>query len=179
MIIKNDLANRCLKWAGKKLHAPEQRIILGATGLATQPFIDLNNKNVDKETRKTSAWRTVAKILVGTAVGVAVRYLGIAFVKKYSQFDTVMKNGLVEKIIPKKGKGFFVPMLSPKSIFPIAEDALIKRFDKYTKAMGLFAATIAMIGTNFLCDAPGTKWLTEKFLNFQKKLDAKKKEENK
>lgn len=179
MIIKNNIVNRCLNWAGQRLHAPEQRIILGATGLATQPFIDLHNKSVDKETRKTSAWRTVAKILVGTTVGVAVRYWGIAFVKKYSQFDTVMKNGLVERIIPKKGKGFFVPILSYKSIFPIAEDALRKRFDKYTKAMGTFVATVTMVATNFLCDAPGTKWLTEKFLNFQKKLDAKDKEGNK
>jgi len=185
LIIKNNLLNKCLNWAGKTLHAPEQRILIGATGLATQPFIDLSNKNVDKETRKTSAWRTVAKIIAGTVVGVAVRYWGIAFVKKYSQYDTVIKNGLVQKIIPKKGRGFFVPMLTKPltpgntSILPIAEDALKKRFDKYIKSMGTFVATIAMIGTNFLCDAPATKWLTEKFLNFQKKLDAKKAKEAK
>ena len=165
------------------MHAPEQRILIGATGLAIQPIIDLNNKNVDKETRKTSAWRTAAKIIVGTLVGVAVRYWGIAFVKKYSQYDTVIKNGLVEKIIPKKGRGLFVPLLSAplkpgeSSIFPIEKQILEKRFDKYIKGMGTFVATIAMIGTNFLCDAPGTKWLTEKFLNFQKKLDAKKAQE--
>lgn len=177
MIIKNPTINRCLNWAGKKLHAPEQRIILGATALATQPFFDLNNKNVDKETRKTSAWRTVAQIIAGTIVGVAVRYWGIGFVKKFAQYDTVMKNGLVEKIIPKKGRGFFVPILSKDSIFPIAKEALEKRFNKYIKAMGTFVATIAMIGTNFLCDAPATKWLTEKFLKFQKKIDEKKQQE--
>ena len=77
------------------MHAPEQRILIGATGLAIQPFIDLNNKNVDKETRKTSAWRTAAKIIAGTIVGVAVRYWGIAFVKKYAQYDTIIKNGMV------------------------------------------------------------------------------------
>ena len=85
MIINNNLINRCLNWAGKTLHAPEQRILIGATGLAIQPFIDLNNKNVDKETRKTSAWRTAAKIIAGTIVGVAVRYWGIAFVKKFEK----------------------------------------------------------------------------------------------
>lgn len=180
MIINNNLINRCLNWAGKTLHAPEQRILIGATGLAIQPFIDLNNKNVDKETRKISAWRTAAKIIAGTIVGVAVRYWGIAFVKKFAQYDTVVRNGLVEQVIPKKGRGFFVPMLTKSlkpgqsSILPIAEDALKKRFDKYIKSMGTFVATIAMIGTNFLCDAPATKWLTEKFLNFQKKLDARK-----
>ena len=162
------------------MHAPEQRILIGATGLAIQPFIDLNNKNVDKETRKTSAWRTAAKIIAGTIVGVAVRYWGIAFVKKYAQYDTIIKNGMVEQVIPKKGRGFFVPMLTTpltpgtSSILPIAEDALEKRFAKHIKSMGTFVATIAMIATNFLCDAPATKWLTEKFLNFQKKLDAKK-----
>ena len=65
VIISNEHVKNGLAWAGKRLHAPEQRIVLGATALATQPFIDLHNKDVDEETRKLSAARTVAKIIYG------------------------------------------------------------------------------------------------------------------
>lgn len=182
MIINNKTVAACLDWAGRRLHSPEQRIILGATALATQPFIDLQNKNVDKETRKTSAARTVAKIVAGTAVGVAVRYAGIAFVRKFCQYDKVFNaSGGVEKIIPKKGRSLFVPIFTKgkggNSIFPIAEDVLTKRFDKYQKAMGTFVATVAMIATNFLLDAPLTKWFTKLGVKAMNKPDKANKQE--
>ena len=179
MIVKNKTLTTCLDWAGRCLHAPEQRIILGATALATQPFIDLQNKHVDKETRKTSVARTIAKIIAGTAVGVAVRYAGIAFVKKFCQYDKVFNSaGLVERIIPKKGKSLFVPLLTGKnSIFPIAEDALTKRFDKFQKALGTFVATVVMIATNFLLDAPLTKWLTNIGVKAMNKSEKSNKQE--
>lgn len=84
--------------------------MLGATALATQPFIDLKNKDVDAETRKTSVARTLAKIVAGTLVGVAVRQAGISFVRKYSQYYPNLCSGLVSSIKPKKGESFFVPM---------------------------------------------------------------------
>ncbi len=171
MIIKNKAIKSVLDFSGKYLHAPEQRIILGATALATQPLIDLKNKNVDEETRKTSVARTIAKIIAGTLVGVAVRYAGIAFVRRYTKYTPVINaQGLVEKLIPQKGRSFFVPLFTKKlkpgqeSIFPISKKALDKRIEKYIKAMGTLAATIAMIGTNFLCDAPLTKWMTNIFV---------------
>ena len=40
-------SNRTIKYVtriGEVINSPEQRLILGATALATQPFIDLNNK---------------------------------------------------------------------------------------------------------------------------------------
>lgn len=167
MIIQNDLVKKALDKAGKHLHAPEQRIILGATALATQPFIDLNNKSVDKETRKTSAARTIAKIIAGTIVGVAVRYAGIKFIKNNCQYT--IKNG---EVLVKKGKCFFMPCikkmvegLKKQPTDVLNEAKLKKRIDKYIKAMGTLAATIAMIGTNFLLDAPLTKWLTKIFVN--------------
>ena len=179
VIISNKTVASCLDWAGRCLHAPEQRIILGATALATQPFIDLKNKNVDKETRKTSAARTVAKIVAGTAVGVAVRYAGIAFVKKFCQYDKVFNSaGLVERVIPKKGRSLFVPLLTGKdSIFPIAEDVLTKRFEKFQKAIGTFVATVVMIATNFLLDAPLTKWLTNIGVKAMNKSEKSNKQE--
>ena len=39
----------------------------------------------------------------------------------------------------------------------------MKRMTKYRKAMGTLVATIAMVATNFLLDAPLTKYLTNVF----------------
>lgn len=166
MIISNKDVKNALNWAGRCLHAPEQRIVLGATALATQPFIDLNNKEVDEETRKISAARTVAKIIAGTAVGVAVRYAGIWFANRYSQFEKVFEDAektIVKKIIPDAKKGFLTPLFEKQSIFPISDAELMKRMTRYRKAMGTLIATVAMVATNFLCDAPLTKYLTNVF----------------
>lgn len=181
MIIQNNFLKQALNKAGKYLHAPEQRIILGATALATQPFIDLNNKSVDKETRKTSAARTVAKIIAGTLVGVAVRYAGIKFIKNNCRY--LIKNG---QILPVEGKSYFLPVVK-KMVDGLKKTAtgglniveFEKRMDKYIKAMGTLAATIAMIGTNFLLDAPLTKWLTKVFVNMVNKPSEKNKTEGK
>lgn len=163
LIISNETVKKGINWAGKTLHAPEQRIILGATALATQPFIDLNNKDVDEETRKISAARTIAKIIAGTTVGVFVRYAGIWAANRYSQFEKVFADAdkkIIKKIIPDKKRGFLTPAFSKNTIFPISDKEFTKRITRYRKAMGTLLATIAMVATNFLCDAPLTKWLT-------------------
>ena len=82
----NENLLKTVKWIGKKCSGPQNRLILGATALMIQPFIDLNNKKVDEKTREISAARTVAKIIVGTATGFAVRYLTIAAIGKYRKF---------------------------------------------------------------------------------------------
>ena len=174
MIISNEKVKSVLNWAGKALHAPEQRIILGATALATQPFIDLNNKDVDEETRKISAARTIAKIIAGTTVGVIVRYAGIWAANRYSNFEKVFADAdkkIVEKIIPDKKNGFLTPAFAKNTIFPISEAELAKRMTRYRKAMGTLLATIAMVATNFLCDAPLTKYLTKVFQKGLEKTD--------
>ena len=119
MIISNKIVKQALDWTGRKIHSPEQRLVLGATALATQPFIDLKNKDVEKVAGASST--------------------------------------------------------NEKSIFPIAADKLEKKFELYRKAMGTFVATIAMIGTNFLLDAPLTKYFTGVF---QKSLANVKLDEN-
>ncbi len=166
MIVSNKYVKSSLDFAGKYLHAPEQRMILGATALATQPVIDLKNKEVDEETRMTSVARTIAKIVAGTIVGVVVRYAGIEAAKAFSKYKTVVdkESQKVIQIIPDAKRGQLVPLFAgKKTIFPIEEEILKKRFTKYQKAMGIFAATVAMIGTNFLIDAPLTKYFTGKF----------------
>lgn len=172
MIINNKVVKDSLTWAGKCLHAPEQRLILGATALATQPFIDLNNKKVDEDTRKLSAARTVAKIIAGTLVGVGVRYLGIKAVRAFSECKFLYKGDtkdFVTRIIPHPKRGFLTPTSFRGAEFPMAAAEVEKRLEKYRKAMGTLAATIAMVATNFLLDAPLTKYLTGVF---QKELTA-------
>ena len=43
-----------IKKTGEKISSAEQRLILGASALMSQPFIDANNKRVDEKTRKVS-----------------------------------------------------------------------------------------------------------------------------
>lgn len=170
MIISNTYIKQGLDFAGKHLHAPEQRLILGATALATQPVIDLKNKEVDEKTRMTSVARTIAKIVAGTFVGVIVRYAGIKGAKAFTKYQTILNPKNKQEaigILRESKKSQLVPLfhrgVEKLEKFPIDVDILEKHFTKYTKAMGIFAATIAMVFTNFLCDAPLTKYLTKVF----------------
>lgn len=52
--IANKKALKGIKWVGEHISSPENRLILGVSALMSQPFIDLSNKRVDEETRKTS-----------------------------------------------------------------------------------------------------------------------------
>ena len=178
MIVSNEYVKKGLTNAGKYLHAPEQRLLLGATALAIQPFIDLNNKEVDKETRWMSVARTTAKIIAGTAVGVAVRYAGIAVVKALSKYKPVMDD-LGQEVIGLKDCGPLIPLFKGKDKFkPISPELLDANMNRYIKAMGTFFATIAMIYTNFSLDAPITKWLTSAFSKSIEKHQAKAKSES-
>ena len=122
------------------------RAIMGVTALAMQPPIDFYNKKVDEDTRKVARNRTIAKIIAGTSVGIAVRsfcYKGIGMladpqgVKKYSK------------------------LLLPKA--KIAD--MIKhpeRLTNYKNALSMIIALVVMMFTNFLLDAPLTTYFTNK-----------------
>ena len=38
--VSSELTKKCVTKIGEKINSPQQRLILGATALATQPFID-------------------------------------------------------------------------------------------------------------------------------------------
>ncbi|MFQ8626260.1 MAG: hypothetical protein ACLSA2_07220 [Candidatus Gastranaerophilaceae bacterium] len=59
-VYSGDKITKNIKNTGEKISSAEQRLILGATALMTQPFIDANNKSVDEKTRKVSVARTIA-----------------------------------------------------------------------------------------------------------------------
>ena len=84
-VYSNDRVIKGIKKTGEKISSAEQRLILGASALMSQPFIDWNNKNVDEKTRKVSVARTVAKIIAGTLTGYYIRKGCIKGIKALSQ----------------------------------------------------------------------------------------------
>ena len=132
-----------IKKTGEKISSAEQRLILGASALMSQPFIDANNKRVDEKTRKVSVARTIAKIIAGTFTGYFIRKGCIKGIKAHSQ---------VEGKNVSKWKSIF----TPKNIKDNTTDAFLQ----YRNAMGTVVALVVMMFTNFLIDAPLTKFLT-------------------
>ncbi len=149
MEIKSPAVYKVLDFVNKNVSSGGQRFILGATALASQPFIDLHNRHVDEETRWTSAMRTIAKIVVGTAVGVLVRHHSIKMVK---HCDCFWKSHLCR----------FLPEKPPKEFWKNPEANM--EYVRYANAMGTLIGTTAGLVTNFAVDAPLTKLLTN-YLN--------------
>lgn len=156
MTVRSERANKAISWIGEKISSPQNRLILGVSAIMSQPFIDLSNKKVDEDTRKVSAARTVAKIIAGTLTGVAIRSGCIhaidAFTKLPHQITPDMKF--------KKFRTLFTP--SP---------GLLDDLNQYKKSLGTIVSLLVMVVTNFLIDAPLTKFLTNKFVD---KINEKK-----
>lgn len=176
MKIESTRINNAINTIGHKLNSPGQRLILGATALATQPFIDFNNKKADEETRAVSVAKTIGKIIAGTLVGFSVRAGCIALTKNFSKYVPKVENGIVTAIEKKTSRDIFVPYLA--KIKPNQTEAkFAEGYDKYVKNIGTWAATIAMVFTNFLIDAPLTKLITAKLTPVVKsKIESDKKE---
>ncbi len=156
MTVSNEKSLRALKWIGEKVSSPQNRLILGVSALMSQPFIDLSNKKVDEETRKVSAARTVAKIIAGTLTGVAIRSGCIHAIDAFTKHP--------EEITPdmkfKKLRTLFTP-----------SEGILKDLNQYKKSFGTIFSLFVMVITNFLIDAPLTKFLTNKFVD---KINAQK-----
>lgn len=164
MLIKSNLITTTIERAAR-LHSPDQRLIMGVTALATQPFIDLNNKKADEDTRILSTCRTIAKIIAGTISGVVVRSGCIRAIDKLSKEEKV------------GGKVISQGILCPKRLFrdAVHESGNVydKKLDSYNKTLGTAAAVGVMIFTNFLWDAPVTKKLTNFFYSKATKKEVK------
>jgi hypothetical protein len=153
MTVSSERANKAIAWVGQKISSPENRLILGVSALMSQPFIDLKNKHVDKDTRKVSAARTVAKIIAGTLTGVAIRYGCIRAINSFCKIPT-------EELLKSKlasWETLFTPSVAFKN--PAVN------LKKYKEAYGTLLALVVMVFTNFLVDAPLTKFLTNKFVD--------------
>lgn len=115
---------------GRKCSSAEQRLILGATAIVMQPAIDAHNKNVDEKTRKVSVARTIGKVIAGTLTGYLIR------------------KGCI--------KAMDLKMFKPSNAAKVSKDA----YDQYKNAMGTIVALVVMAFTNFIIDAPLTKFIT-------------------
>lgn len=150
MTISNEKTLKGLKWVGEKVSSPENRLILGVTALMSQPFIDLNNKKVDEDTRKVSAARTVAKIIAGTTSGVLIRSGCIHAIDAFTKLPTEITPDMKFK----KLRTLFTPSAG-----------ILKDLNQYKKSLGTILSLGVMVVTNFLLDAPLTKFLTNKFVD--------------
>ena len=150
MTISNEKTLKGLKWVGEKVSSPENRLILGVTALMSQPFIDLNNKKVGEDTRKVSAARTVAKIIAGTTTGVLIRSGCIHAIDAFTKLPTEITPDMKFK----KLRTLFTPSAG-----------ILKDLNQYKKSLGTILSLGVMVVTNFLLDAPLTKFLTNKFVD--------------
>lgn len=160
MIVNSPKTVKYITKIGEVIHSPHQRLILGISALASQPFIDWNNKKADKKTRAVSTARTISKIAAGTLTGVLVRAGAIYTINRFSEKNLKIIDGF-QTICQKSPKDIFTPHL--KKITPsISDEEFLKRYKNYTNALGTLIAAAVMIFTNFLIDVPLTKYFTDK-----------------
>ena len=138
-------SEKFLNWFGRNISTPENRLIIGVTALASQPFIDLYNKDVDEKTRVVSCARTIGKIVAGTITGVGVRAGFMKLTRNYSELGTVGTKTI---------KKLFTP--------PNAPEKMTYAYKQYQNAMGMLLAIGAMLFTNFAVDVPLTNFLTNR-----------------
>ena len=97
----------------------------------------------------------------------AVRILCIKGFRKFSNYDLKIVNGCVEKVLPKTNKDVFVPVFA-KLKKGMTVDEFKNDYENYVKTGGVIGASLAMIATNFLLDAPLTNILTNKMTSCMK-----------
>lgn len=152
-------ADGVLKFASKKISSPEQRLILGVTALVSQPFFDLYNKDVDEKTAKISMAKTLGKIIAGTLVGVSVRKGSIMAISKYTKY---VQNATTATKASSKS------LFTPSKMDNFTETTL----KNYQNAIGTYLGLTISLVTNFLIDAPLTKYFTNFFAEKIKRKDS-------
>lgn len=155
---------RVINWFDKNVSSPENRLILGATALMSQPFIDLYNRKVDEKTRNVSCARTIAKIIAGTLTGVSVRYACIAAIKNLSAVGKIGSKSTINvgRAGLKKAKDIVITTTRQLFTPSAAKTHSSHEYEQYQNTIGTGLAIIVMVFTNFLIDAPLTKFLTNK-----------------
>ena len=166
-------AQKTLEWTNKQISSPEQRLILGVTALATQPYIEGHNKRVDRKTKKVAIARTVSKIIAGTLVGVCVRKASIKAISKYSDYTT--KN--ISDALTKQGEKIVEGLKADKnSLFTPSkmENCTLQKIANYRNAIGTYLGLVISLFTNLLIDAPLTNILSNYFSKQINEADDKK-----
>lgn len=122
------------------LQSPGQRMIFGVSALALQPALDMLNPWVDKDTKETSAIRSVAKAIVSTATGVVIREL------------CILGTDLI---------------LNSKNLTSKLPATILKDTKHSAGVIGTLMGLGIMVFTNFLLDAPWTNKFTNMLLKIR------------
>ena len=161
MTIKDGPGLKRLYKAGDIMGRPMQnRLIMGATAIVSQPFIDEHNKRVDKKTARASRNRTIGKILAGTAVGCVVRGGIFKFVNMTTNKDISTDR--------------WDNLLTPRNSQRVMPHLYKNRMRNYKTVGATVLALVVMLFTNILIDMP----LTNKIANFLNRHDNKLPHEN-
>ena len=175
IIIKPRTEKFISDFVGKHINSPEQRLIQGVTALAMQPLIDFHNKAADDDTRAVSVARTIGKIVAGTLVGVLVRYGCIAGAKAFSRYTLTEGEKFITSIKRKSNRDVLMPEFKPDFYKEMTREEFEGIYNNSIKTLGTVFATVTMIFTNFLIDAPLTKIITKALTPKMKKLVEKEK----
>ena len=137
---------------GRTLARPDVgRAIMGITAIGTQPFIDYYNPKVDRDTAKVSTFRTIGKIIAGTAVGCAVRsgcYYGV--------------KGLTS--LNPDAPSWRKALLPLKSIVQFLNERDTEWIKNYRSGLATLIGVGVMLATNVLFDVPLTNKITKYLL---------------
>ena len=156
-IVNSDAYNA----VGQALASPHiNRLAVGIAALSTQPWIDLYNPKVDKDTAKASMYRTLAKVIACTGVGFIVRGASYKLVEKYANASE------------KLGSTLLTPQAILKETSPELRESMLKL---HRNALSTVLALSVMVFTNVLLDAPLTTMLANKFIASDKSLSNNKK----
>lgn len=159
LITVGEKSRKTFEWLGER-STPFNRGVIGLFAFATQPWIDLFNKDVDEETRKASFLRTCAKIIVGTTTGILVR---MGCIKAMNEFTKTTEE-LAGKA-PKKWQQALIP-----SHIPLEKFENMGRFvKKHRNVLGSFIAIAVMMIT----DPPLTVFMTNYFNKKKQELEIK------
>ena len=159
--IKNKNRLKILNKAGDIMGRPmPNRLIMGATAIVSQPYIDEHNRRVDKDTARTARNRTIGKIVAGTAVGCVVRELIFKLINSCTNEDISVDR--------------WNNVLTPRNTTTVRPSMLPNRLRNYRTALSTIVAMVVMVGTNIAFDLP----LTNKISNALNARDAKKRNKN-
>ena len=138
---------------GRVISRPDVgRGIMGATAIVTQPLIDYYNPKVDRDTAKVSTFRTIGKIIAGTAVGCAVRSACYYGTRALTELNP-------------KASGWRKSLLPSERIVQHLSRKIPDWVKNYNSVLATLIGLGAMLFTNVLIDVPLTNLISKTLLN--------------
>lgn len=177
MIIINKKIEKFINYAGKNLNAPQQSIIMGATALVFQPYINRKNNRLDQDTKDMAVARSIGKNIAGNFFDFVTRvgaFFAVVKLSNYKTNDVKNDEDIVKELIPKnQKKDIFTPNLGNK-FAPRSKREFLKDYKSYRLAMGALLATGVAVFIKTTVELPLTKKLTDIFYKLEKSRTRRK-----